>query len=208
MLMLKLNSDGTIARYPYALGDLMADNPNTSFALPLNPADLADFGVHEVAQVAAPEATIEQTVIEAAPELVDGVWTQSWAVAEAAPELVAERRQALADSIDSACAAIYLRVGRFTEEYKEREAQALAYQAAGYAGVVPRAVAAFANPAGVTPTYATDLILSQATQLREALSALGELRMRKYEVKLADPAAAVEAHAQIMAAIQTIGAAL
>lgn len=95
MLMLKLNSDGTIDRYPYPLGDLMADNPNTSFALPPAPADLADFGVHAVAEVPAPEATIEQTVLEVAPELVGGVWTQSWAVTDAAPELVAERRQAL-----------------------------------------------------------------------------------------------------------------
>lgn len=208
MTLLKTDATGTIARYPYALGDLMADHPSTSFALPLNPSDLADFGVHAVAEAPAPEATIEQTVTEAAPELVDGVWTQQWVVLEVAPELVAERRQALADSIDAACAAIYTRVGRFAEEYKEREAQALAYQAAGYAGAVPRQVAAFATPAGVTPTYATDLILSQAAQLRGALSALGELRMRKHEVKLLPLADAAAVHAQVMAAIAQIGAAL
>lgn len=95
MRMLKLTPAGTIDRYPYPLGDLMADHPNTSFALPLDPSDLADFGVHAVAEVPAPEATIEQTVLEAAPELVGGVWTQSWAVTDAAPELVAERRRAL-----------------------------------------------------------------------------------------------------------------
>ena len=95
MTLLKTDATGAIAQYPYALGDLMADHPSTSFALPLNPSDLADFGVHAVAEVPAPEATIEQTVTEAAPWLVDGVWTQSWAVTDAAPELVAERRRAL-----------------------------------------------------------------------------------------------------------------
>lgn len=97
--MLKLTPEGAIDRYPYQLGDLMADHPATSFALPLAPADLADFGVHAVAEVPAPEATIEQTVTEAAPWLVDGVWTQSWAVTDAAPELVAERRRALVPAV-------------------------------------------------------------------------------------------------------------
>ena len=208
MLMLKLTPEGTIDRYPYPLGDLMADHPNTSFALPLNPSDLADFGVPAVAETPAPEATIEQTVTEAAPQLVGGVWTQQWEVTQAQPELVAERRQALVESIDNACAAVYTRVGRFAEEYKEREAQALAYKAAGYTGAVPRQVAAFSTPAGVTPTYATDLILSQAAQLRGALSALGELRMRKYEVKLLPLVEASAVHAEVMAAVRVIGAAL
>lgn len=94
MLMLKLDNQGTIARYPYALGDLMADHPSTSFALPLNPSDLADFGVHAVAQVPAPEATIEQTLIEAPPTLIDGTWTQQWAVTDATPEQIAQRQAA------------------------------------------------------------------------------------------------------------------
>ena len=91
MLMLKLTPEGTIDRYPYPLGDLMADHPATSFALPLAPADLADFGVHAVAEAPAPEAPIEQTVTEASPQLVDGVWTQQWEVTQAPPELVAQR---------------------------------------------------------------------------------------------------------------------
>ena len=64
----------------------------------------------------------------------------------------------------------------------------------------------FATPAGVTPTYATQVILGQAAQLRSALAVLGELRMRKYSVKTAPLAAAVAAHAEIMAGIAAAGA--
>lgn len=208
MTLLKTDATGAIAQYPYALGDLLVDHPNTSFPLPLDPADLADFGVHPVAETPQPPVTLAQDRVELTPVQVEGVWTQQWGVVDAPAPEVAARRQALVDGIDAACAAIYTRVGRFAEEYKEREAQALAYQAAGYAGAVPRQVAAFSTPAGVTPTYATDLILSQAAQLRGALSALGELRMRKYEVKLLPLADAAAVHAQVMAAIAQIGAAL
>lgn len=95
MNLLKLTQEGTVERYPYPLGDLLADHPHTSFALPLDPADLVDFGVHAVATVEASQADIEHTLTELDPELIDGVWTQRWAVTDAPPELVAERRQAL-----------------------------------------------------------------------------------------------------------------
>lgn len=95
MLMLKLDSQGAVVHYPYQLGDLMRDNPSTSFALPLDPADLVDFGVHVVAEAAPPAATIEQTLTEAAPALIDGVWTQQWSVTDATPEQIAARLAAL-----------------------------------------------------------------------------------------------------------------
>ena len=129
MRMLKLTPEGTIDRYPYPLGDLMADHPNTSFALPLAPADLADFGVHAVAEVPAPSATIEQTVAEAAPQLVDGVWTQQWVVTDATPEQVAERRAALVPR------AVTMRQAR------------LALHATGQLAAVEAAINALSEPA-------------------------------------------------------------
>lgn len=95
MTLLKTDATGAIAQYPYALGDLLVDHPNTSFPLPLDPADLVDFGVHVVAEAAPPAATIEQTLTEAAPALIDGVWTQQWSVTDATPEQIAERQAAL-----------------------------------------------------------------------------------------------------------------
>lgn len=123
--------------------------------------------------------------------------------------LRAASRAVQAAEIDAACSAIYARVGRFSEEYKLREAQALAYQSGGYTGDVPRQVAAFATPAGITAQQATTTILSQAAQYRTALDTLGELRMQKYAVLRApSDAAAQAAHAQVMAGIAAIAAAL
>lgn len=203
-----LNRNGSLARYPYTIEDLRADHPGTVFFLPLDADTLAHYNVVAVQASTAPVPSAEQIVEEIDPAFVDGVLTQQWTLVDCPTPVIAAKRQSMIDSIDAACAAIYNRVGRFSEEYKEREAQAIAFKAAGYTGAVPRQVAAFATPAGVTPTYATDLILSQAAQLRGALSALGELRMRKYELKADSLDAAVAAHAQIMAAINAIGAAL
>lgn len=166
--------------------------------------------VEIAAQPAFDDAT--HTLSAADPVDTDGAWTQGWTVTAIPPDVLAARDQAWRDQavvdIDEACAAIYTRVGRFSEEYKSREADALAYQAAGYTGDVPRQVAAFAGPAGVTPTYAANIILNQAAQLRGALAALGELRMRKCAVKTASIDVATATHAQVMAAIAAIGSSL
>ena len=97
------------------------------------------------------------------------------------PDIAAIHADA-ARMIDDAAAAIYSRFTRFDQEYVARETQALAYRDADYAGEVPRQVAAFAVPAGITAQQAADTILQQAATLRAAIDQLGELRMRKYEV--------------------------
>lgn len=155
-----------------------------------------------------PEADAGHFITEAPPALIDGAWTQQWAVVECPAPVIAAKRQALADSIDAACAAIYTRVGRFSEEYKEREAQAIAFKEAGYSGETPRAVAAFAIPAGVSATYATDVILSQAALLREALAKLGELRMKKYLIKKLPFDQAVGQFNEVIQAITAVGESL
>lgn len=120
-----------------------------------------------------------------------------------------EAKKRPADSIDDAVAEIYARFMRFQAEYTEREAQAQAYKDAGYTGDVPVQVAAFAGPAGKTGQQAADIILSQAAQLRGALSQLGVLRMRKYEVLAAPDAATAQAIADaILGAVAQIGSAL
>lgn len=115
-------------------------------------------------------------------------------------------RQAATVQIDEAVAAIYGRFTRFQLEYTEREAQAQAYKDAGYTGPVPPRVSEFATPAGMSAQAATDLILSQAVNLRTAQGALSALRMRKYEVLRAvtdEQAQAVAA--EILAGIALVG---
>ena len=108
--------------------------------------------------------------------------------------------------IDEAAANVYGRFTRFDQEYIIREQHAMAYRDAGYAGEVPRQVAAFATPAGIPARNATDIILGQAANLRAAVSTLGELRMRKYEVYQATSAEAkIAAKDSILAAIAAFG---
>ena len=116
-------------------------------------------------------------------------------------------RAAAALRIDEAVAAIYGRFTRFQLEYTEREAQAKAYKDAGYTGPVPPRVAEFATPAGMQAQAATDLILSQAANLRTAQSELSALRMRKYEVLRAATDEQAQAVAEdILQSIATVGA--
>ena len=108
--------------------------------------------------------------------------------------------------IDEAAANVYGRFTRFDQEYIIREQHAMAYRDAGYAGEVPRQVAAFAVPAGIEPHQAADIILQQAAMLRGAIEQLSELRMRKYEVyaaaTVAEKLAAMDA---VLTAIQAFG---
>lgn len=143
---------------------------------------------------------------DAACVLVGGQWKRCPDKAKAAD---AAKRAELCARIDAAVAAIYAGFGRFEAEYTLREQQAKAFKAAGYKGDVPVQVAAFATPAGKTPREAADIIIAQSEQLRGALSQLGVLRMRKYEVMQAADLGKAQAVAdEVLAAIAAIGQAL
>jgi hypothetical protein len=75
-----LDEQGAVARYPYSVTDLRRDNPDTSF--PVQPSDesLDGFRVYPVAETEPPAASLIERVEYADPVLVDGVWTQQWAV--------------------------------------------------------------------------------------------------------------------------------
>lgn len=149
----------------------------------------------------ADRTSVEITDIGVVPD-------QSW-TAEPVPFSLSETKAVLTAAIDNAVAAIYNRFTRFEPEYTLREAQAQAFKDAGYTGPVPEQVAAFATPAGMDAQAATDLILSEAANLRAALAALGAKRMRKYEIiNAADAATAQAKHDEILAEIEAIGNAL
>jgi hypothetical protein len=84
----------TVETYPYTIGDLRRDNPNTSF--PRSPSDavLAEWSVFPVVEQEQPvfnDAT--QNLTETNPTLVNGQWLQTWVIAEATPEEIAERTE-------------------------------------------------------------------------------------------------------------------
>ncbi|MCK9100896.1 hypothetical protein MZA41_03235 [Haemophilus influenzae] len=89
----------------------------------------------------------------------------------------------LVDSIDDTAANISSRWIRFAEEYKEREAAAIAFKEANFAGEVSVYISSFATVAGLDNQSASLLILQQAERLRVLQQQLAVQRMRKYELK-------------------------
>ena len=108
----------------------------------------------------------------------------SWIVDEKKKtEIKRELIKNLVDSIDDTAANIGSRWIRFAEEYKEREAAAIAFKEANFAGEVSVYISSFATVAGLDNQSASLLILQQAERLRALQQQLAVQRMRKYELK-------------------------
>jgi hypothetical protein len=89
-----LINNGAVEKYPYTIGNLRRDNPHTSF--PKRPPDemLEEWNMYVVARVDRPDVDpITQNISEQTPVLVNGQWTQVWAVTDATPEEIAERKK-------------------------------------------------------------------------------------------------------------------
>ena len=108
----------------------------------------------------------------------------SWIVDEKKKtEIKRELIKNLVDSIDDTAANISARWTRFAEEYKEREAAAIAFKEANFTGEVSVYISSFATVAGLDNQSASLLILQQAEKLRALQQQLAVQRMRKYELK-------------------------
>lgn len=108
----------------------------------------------------------------------------SWIVDEKKKtEIKLELIKNLVHSIDDTAANISSRWTRFAEEYKEREAAAIAFKEANFAGEVSVYISSFATVAGLDNQSASLLILQQAESLRTLQQQLAVQRMRKYELK-------------------------
>tara|TARA_S200002703_G_scaffold35418_1_gene30469 strand:+ start:11158 stop:11619 length:462 start_codon:yes stop_codon:yes gene_type:complete len=90
--MYVLAPNQTIETFPYSIGDLRRDNPNTSF--PRNPSHdvLADWNVFPVVDRPAPEYdAATQNCTQINPTLEDGEWVMTWQVSDASAEEIATR---------------------------------------------------------------------------------------------------------------------
>lgn len=70
----------------YTIGQLRKDNNQTSFPSNIPDSLLAEYGVFKVEPTARPEVGFDKNVSEGQPELVDGVWKQTWIVTDATAE--------------------------------------------------------------------------------------------------------------------------
>ena len=82
----------TVEIFPYSIGNLRRDNPNTSF--PRNPSDelLAQWNVFPVVKQDPPAfSAATQDLNQANPILTNDQWLQTWSVTAASSDEIAQR---------------------------------------------------------------------------------------------------------------------
>ena len=79
-----------IKQYPYNIGQLYADNPNTSFPSSLPDSLLEEYEVYEVVSVQQPSITYKQNLLEGTPVNDNGTWKQTWIVTDKTVEEIAQ----------------------------------------------------------------------------------------------------------------------
>jgi hypothetical protein len=91
-------TNNQIDKYPYTVGDLRRDNPNTSFPKVVPEATMATFGMFPVGYEAAPEYDSMTHRIQHSnvPELKDGNWLLTKTVVALTAEQIADRDTAKA----------------------------------------------------------------------------------------------------------------
>ena len=90
MFYVKLNADGTVERYPYALADLRLANRSTSFPKQISDETAAEFNVFPVTPTAPPAAdytvNLERSAVKQGDE-----WVEEWIETPASPEEIESR---------------------------------------------------------------------------------------------------------------------
>lgn len=102
MLWIRVRDEGN--EYPFSLATLWNENPNVSFPREFSDELLASYGVFKVTPVQMPASTLTQDAVEQPPQLINGVWTQVWAMVDVSPEEAALRAQEAADVADAEAA--------------------------------------------------------------------------------------------------------
>ena len=79
---------GQVQKFPYTIGDLRKDNPQTSFPRRIDAAILASYGVFEVQIDSAPAVDEKnyKTVRADTPTYVNDLWRLEWSVVEKTAE--------------------------------------------------------------------------------------------------------------------------
>jgi len=77
-------TDGLVDQYPYTVGDLRRDNPNTSFPRNVPEARMAQFGVYSVSHQAAPSYNPLTHRLQSSlqPVLVNDAWVITKTIVE------------------------------------------------------------------------------------------------------------------------------
>jgi len=95
MLLVKATND-TVQQYPYSVGLLRKENPNTSFPKQVSAADMASFNVYPVTEVTPTVSDTQKLVKVWTPTLVGGDWVLAHEAVDLTSEDIAEATAVLA----------------------------------------------------------------------------------------------------------------
>ena len=97
--MYALITNGEVEKYPYSIGLLRKDNPNTSFPKTPKDAILVDYGVYPVMETNPTVGADQKLVKSWTPELVSGEWVLNHQAVDMTAEEVAERDGVIASNV-------------------------------------------------------------------------------------------------------------
>jgi len=85
-------TNGNVDTYPYSVGQLRRDNPETSFPKRIPDAMLEDWGVYPVVVESFPSYTerTQKVTQDSTPVLVNSVWTIRWTVTDKTSDEITE----------------------------------------------------------------------------------------------------------------------
>lgn len=85
-------TNGTVDTYPYNIGELRRDNPQTSFPKTIPTEMLEEYGVFAVATASMPDVDFRTKIVSKAsqPTLVDGAWVIGWTTSDKSADEIAE----------------------------------------------------------------------------------------------------------------------
>jgi hypothetical protein len=89
MIYLKINEKQNII-YPYTIQRLKSENPNTSFPEEISISLLEDYQVYPVHKSPI-DQDYTKNYVEGEPELIDGLYHQTWIIIDASQEEIDER---------------------------------------------------------------------------------------------------------------------
>ena len=95
MLLVKATNN-TVQQYPYSVGLLRKENPNTSFPKQVSAEDMASFNVYPVTEVTPTVSDTQKLVKVWTPTLVGGDWVLAHEAVDLTSEDIAEATAVLA----------------------------------------------------------------------------------------------------------------
>ena len=95
MLLIKATND-TVQKYPYSVGLLRKENPNTSFPKQVSAEDMAAFNVYPVTEVTPTVSDTQKLVKVWTPTLVGGDWVLAHEAVDLTSDDIAEATAVLA----------------------------------------------------------------------------------------------------------------